>query len=444
MTHSPIQRAEGKIKLALVRLAADYPFHARVLEQFRVQFMAGLATMAVTIRGEEPVLLYSPDFVLELLADELVGVLLHEVNHVVLGHVLADPEDYPDEWARTVAEEVTANEFVKKPLPKGVVKLEQFPTLPALESTAKRYKRLKKVRSRPLISPAPGAGEPMGSKSTGTNPGDAQASKSKPGQPDEHLGGVATVPDKSPAAQVKSPAGQIKTLDDHSLWQEARKDPQAALETIRKVLQEAAFEAGTTELPATLREALGDAGIGTTPGDQQYQLDGDRQGRLGWRHLLHRYLGQELKPHPVLSRPPRRRPELVGIVPARSRRPLKPKIMAALDTSGSLTDDLLEMIDSELCRLARYYSVVVVECDVAIHRVRKYRPLDNLLGRGGTDLRPPLEREFLRKHRPDVVVYFTDGEGPAPASPPAVPVIWCLTPHGTAPARWGRTIWLQE
>jgi hypothetical protein len=45
------------------------------------------------------------------------GVLLHEVHHVVFGHVVADPDDFPDRWARIVAEEVTVNEFVTEPLP---------------------------------------------------------------------------------------------------------------------------------------------------------------------------------------------------------------------------------------------------------------------------------------------------------------------------------------
>ena len=46
-------------------------------------------------------------------------------------------------------------------------------------------------------------------------------------------------------------------------------------------------------------------------------------------------------------------------------------------------------------------------------------------GRGGTDLRPPFEPAFLRQHNPDVLVYFTDGNGPAPDQAPPLPVI-CL------------------
>ncbi|MDA1043715.1 MAG: VWA-like domain-containing protein [Verrucomicrobia bacterium] len=61
-------------------------------------------------------------------------------------------------------------------------------------------------------------------------------------------------------------------------------------------------------------------------------------------------------------------------------------------------------------------------------------------GRGGTDLRPPFESAFLGKHRPDWVVYFTDGHGKAPDAPPKVPVIWCLTLSGKMPCAWGREV----
>jgi predicted metal-dependent peptidase len=117
--------------------------------------------------------------------------------------------------------------------------------------------------------------------------------------------------------------------------------------------------------------------------------------------------------------------------------------MAVIDTSGSISTELLSAVEGELGRLARSYQVVVVECDAAVRRVYPYRPLEAVVGRGGTDLRPPLERTFLREHRPDLVLYFTDGFGPAPGRPPAIPVVWCVLPGGVRPARWGRQIRLR-
>ena len=66
--------------------------------------------------------------------------------------------------------------------------------------------------------------------------------------------------------------------------------------------------------------------------------------------------------------------------------------MAVIDTSASITPDLLEMINGELIRLAHEHRVTVVECDAEIQRVYPFKAIRNVQGRGGTDLRPPLCR----------------------------------------------------
>src|SRR5262249_5735818 len=144
------------------------------------------------------------------------------------------------------------------------------------------------------------------------------------------------------------------------------------------------------------------------------------------------------------TRPPRRFPALVGVVPGRALTPTKPRVLAVLDTSGSITRRLLALINGELARLARHFAVTVVECDARVQRVYPYRPLGRVLGRGGPALRPPLDPRFLGEHRPDLVVFFTDGLGPAPERPPRPPLIWCLGPGGARPAPWGRVIRMDE
>ena len=134
-------------------------------------------------------------------------------------------------------------------------------------------------------------------------------------------------------------------------------------------------------------------------------------------------------------------PELIGIFPGQCRLAIRPVVMAIIDTSDSMIPALLESITAELKRLARDFQVMVVECDAVIQASYPYRgSLKMVHGRGGTDLRPPFEAKFLAKIRPDVVIYFTDGDGPAPDCPPSMPVIWCLTPLGSRPVAWGREI----
>ena len=393
------QRAAGKINTTIRRVADKYVFHCRVLEQFKIRERPAVGTMAVMVDGDYISLLYNANFVLGTPMAQLVGVLLHEVHHVVFGHVCANPVDYPDRWARTIAEEVTVNEFVKEPLPDGLILLKDFPCLSPMQSTDQRYDRLKREAVRGTIAVPVGQALGEGQGSSGRTP------------------------------------------DDHTMWEEGSQDRDKSKATVESMIQDVVLEVGLDRVPDELKDALRKIGIGNTSGGGQSDLLGGQRGRLDWRRLLRRYAGQILQVRTVFNRPSRRFPNLVGIVPGRYRQAGRPRVMTVIDTSGSITPELLELISAELALLARHYTVIVVECDTRIHKVYDYNaPLTAVHGRGGTDLRPPLTSKFLRKHRPDLVVYFTDGFGPAPQLAPKEQVVWCLVPGGRRPAGWGRVI----
>jgi predicted metal-dependent peptidase len=236
----------------------------------------------------------------------------------------------------------------------------------------------------------------------------------------------------------------VVTLDNHDAWHEPRDGAGAdggetgAIQVVEQVVEDALVSVDLHDIPAELRDQL--QAHGTLPGGDVDSISPHRGGSVDWRLLLRRYVGQVLEVRPIFTRPPRRFPDMVGIIPGRGRRGSKPRVMAVIDTSASITPALLTLIDGELRLLAKHHAVTIVECDAAIQRVYPYRPLDVVWGRGGTDLRPPLQRAFLRQHRADLVVYFTDGHGPADEHRPVVPVIWCLVPGGKRPAAWGKKI----
>lgn len=66
--------------------------------------------------------------------------------------------------------------------------------------------------------------------------------------------------------------------------------------------------------------------------------------------------------------------------------------------------------------------------------------------RGGTDLRPVFQSKFLPEHRPDGIIYFTDGCGPCPEQDPGVRTLWILTKPIPFPCTWGEKrnnrVWL--
>lgn len=400
-TYTVESMADGRIRLAAQRLLAKYPFHAHVLERCRRLPSAEVDTMGVTATRSGVLLRYNPHFTLGLPADQLGGVLLHEVLHVVLGHLALDPADYPDRWAFTVAAEVSVNEFVHEPLPVGVIRREQYPMLPAMESTDQRYRRLEKLRGR------------------------------------EELGSPSALTD---GAGASGPS----VLDDHTSWQEVCEDvdADAARKAVADLVQQAAIDAGG--LPDELRHAVL-AGIGSEAGSGVLVLPDSRQrSHLNWQQLLRRYVGQVLQPQPQYHWPPRRFPHLVGIVPGQRRTGALPSVVAIIDTSGSIAAEYLEQIDGELRQLNRSYPVQVIEADCAVHRVYRYRSsLEHVTGRGGTNFRPALERSLLQPLRPDLLIYFTDGFGPAPDKRPPWPLVWCLVPGGEPPAAYGHVVLME-
>ncbi|MFO0675300.1 MAG: VWA-like domain-containing protein [Polyangiaceae bacterium] len=196
-------------------------------------------------------------------------------------------------------------------------------------------------------------------------------------------------------------------------------------------------------IPMPLLEAIHLAGRGKAAGRDVDQLPPSPTATVSWKTVLQRFVSRAASPRPSYLRPPRRFPHLVGIVPGGTRRPEKARVMAVIDTSGSMTRELLAKIGGELRKMSAHHEIVVVECDAEIQRTYPFKgELGEVHGRGGTDFHPPFERAFLAAHRPDVVVYFTDGAGPAPENGPRVPVLWCLTPGAVAPSSWGKCVWM--
>jgi predicted metal-dependent peptidase len=307
------------------------------------------------------------------------------VNHVLFGHVLHQPRPGENRRARVIAEEVTVNEWVAEPLPGQPILLSDYPYLPANEDTDTRYDRLAQRESLP----------------------------------------------------------DVPTMDRHESWEAITDDTilgDFAVSMAVGMAWDQLTEDQKGKVDQATAEQAGKLCGSSTLNAESATLAGGHAS-LPWQTVLRRHVGRVLSVRPVYGRPPRRFPHLVGVLPGRARQPGKPRVMAVIDTSGSLSDRSLADISAELARLGRMAVVTVVECDSQVHAVYRYtKPVTEVTGRGGTDLRPPFAPAFLRKHKPDLLLYFTDGQGPAPDSAPRIPVIWVLTPMGQMPCRWGRTV----
>lgn len=101
-------------------------------------------------------------------------------------------------------------------------------------------------------------------------------------------------------------------------------------------------------------------------------------------------------------------------------------MIALIDSSGSMTDNQLKIMLSEVYAIAvakKPIKLVVVQCDTAIQEINEYRTLAEfkkatkvatVKGRGGTDMGPlwKLMRDDKRfnKVKPDLIMIFTDSD----------------------------------
>jgi predicted metal-dependent peptidase len=129
----------------------------------------------------------------------------------------------------------------------------------------------------------------------------------------------------------------------------------------------------------------------------------------------------------------------------------QPRLRAvlAVDTSGSVHAILPEFAAELFALLASFgrYEVMVLWADDRVQRIAAFSDEDPPdpaalqvpLG-GGTDFRPAFREVQAHQAAPDVFVYLTDGEGPAPDRAPPWPVLWALPARHHPPAPWGEAV----
>ncbi|GEM_PF-810274 len=387
------QAPAARVAAALNLLLLELPLHWEVLARTDLRQDRAHPTMAVGIteRRKRPTLFYNPDFVMKLTVEETAGVLVHEVHHLLFGHLTRIPDDaeeHPRAWI--LACEVTCNEHIRFPLPGQPYTIELL-QLPPGESTKRRYERLK---TRKLPKDVCGCGPPILRASLAEDPMSAGHTADRPAERPE------------------------------------------------QVLVAAARAVGEGLDPAT-RTML--RRCGDLPGDATEAVQ-VRDATVPWNRVLRRMCQRLGRPATTRRWPSRRAPGAVGILPGRRRRPEPATVLAVVDTSASVTTEELSAIAGELEHLRRrQIRVALAHCDTRLTELGWLRSPDQVQtfhGRGGTDMRPAFAPEVLQRWKPKLIVYFTDGHGPAPERPPpGVEVLWALTgPDAVRPAPWGRVV----
>lgn len=428
-------------KLSSARLIAsgNMPYlasalHGLVLREANV-VVNGVPTLGVTRTG---ILMWHPAAVESFSLDELAGVLLHEVWHVLRDHhrraaaLGVVPEPTPEAkskaylWnlagdaslnealreaiaARTAAKPTTGrivNPFV---LPEGCVypeTLDQPPNLPVEE----RYRRLIEQAKQ-----QDDAGDGKG----GIGNGWCGSCAGHP-LPDEPPGG-GTAEGRSEVDLERIRRQTAEQIRNHA---KGRGTMPAGFERWADEVLEPAKVDWRSELAREVRSAVA------------YR---DGAGDLTWTHPSHLQAGLGFGPGcPIV-------PALWSPVP---------QVAMLFDTSGSMGKEELSAGASEVqgVLLALGSNVDFCATDSDVHELRTVRTIEeairSLKGGGGTDMRPGFEALLARRPKPSVIIVLTDGMlgGGCPEfEPEGVRVIWVLLGSSKcSPCGWGTQIFVDD
>jgi len=147
---------------------------------------------------------------------------------------------------------------------------------------------------------------------------------------------------------------------------------------------------------------------------------------LPWRRILRYFVLRSGTVHlrHTHRRPSRRYPSSPGL-----RKMRLPRLVVVVDTSASIGDTQWTAFFREIEGLKRSGAqVTILEADVIVQRTWSYhRGIPHQgKGGGGTAFDHAI-RTAESVHRPDAILYFTDGQGPAPVDWKGTPLLWVLT-----------------
>lgn len=352
-------------------------------------------------------------FFQKLTEDEIIGVLAHEVLHVVLGHLDRRGARDPSIWNQAIDHATNLILLGQRVvLPEPHLAEFSFGRMPAeeiyvrLESAPKMQNKTVTIRGRRI-----------GRSATKSKSHSVSGPNAVEGGSDGTYGFDVHVDPSDPCISGIVGRSMPSPLELGRLRHDLMRDLRSEL----------ARSNGAGNIPGELSEAIIRAG----------------RPRAPWQTLLARCVsGIRRDDYRLL--PPSRKHIWRGIYLPSSGVPGPRLLVCGVDTSGSVGAGLAQKFLTEVhsLRSSAQCKIYVVQCDTRITKMSAYESWElpdaalgqsEFRGRGGTDFRPVfdwIQKDVIqREGAPDLVAYLTDGEGPYPDVPPPYPVVW-LVPEG--------------
>lgn len=409
--------SEFNLSRHLIPFLQDVPFYAELSRHIHKRFTTQIPTMAVAFdpKADELVMYVNPYFMgggtyvdekgkevtCEPLTNfEIRGGLTHEFNHLVFGHLNARRKSPNDKW--NVGADLAINSLIvshagrprdvdadqkARPLPKIALIPGQRPWVdPTDMAKMAPERKLALEKFSDIIEKMP----PLKSSEWYFNKLIEEQQKNGGGAEDLEM--------------VLGP------MDSHDGWDELPEDMREYVEGKVKAIVEKA-----------VRHADGQSdGWGNIPADIREDIRRSVSVVVNWRAVLKQFIGSIVRGNrtTTIKRINKRYP----YIHPGTKRGYTAKLLIAVDESGSVSNEMMEMFFAELDQLTKKVDITLLHFDCGCSNADLYewrrgsRPNIKRIKTGGTDFNAPtnLVNDPKNRGRWDGMLIMTDGEAPAP------------------------------
>lgn len=424
-------RRVSAIRMALVEA---HPFWGYLLMQCRIIPASGLGAIAATDCRKN--IYFDPVETVKLRLKELGFVLLHEVCH----HVQASfsRQNGRDQYLWNCATDFAINRIVADiPDSSGISKYLYTPPSGVLLDRSMDEMVAEAIYEQLVNDPRFVERRKLSTKVTVSLPTEG------PGAPNHFDKDAKTEPRKGAANRSQSPSSLPRritsreiTLEDHGGGIDVHL-PGDLTDAEREALEDM-VRAAVDHWRASDRR-------GSIPGDIARKYE-EARPRVNWRRQLRNHLSAFMGRDEYSRSRPNRRWMGEGLIVPGCRDEKVARVVVALDTSGSMSPELLGEFIAEIRPLMD--QVIDLDLVVADAKVQEVVSLDELpawLGRGeaagggGTSHVPVFEWVSKNGNLPDLFIGLTDLHTELPARRPNYPVLW-VVPEGHGEASWGTVV----
>ena len=369
-----------EISRCIIKMLLKEPFYAHLLSGVIREVSDKVQTAAVGFKAGKIALYVNENFFLKELKSttERVAVIKHETLHIIFKHLFRmKAKDY-DNKLFNIAADIVVNQLIAPwKLPDSAVTLETFPELklPPNKSVEWYYEHLKETASK----------------------------------------------DKEYKKRLQEVFDQ-DTHSDHRMWGRNENFSKGVIEN----------EVDRMIIQAMDRTPVKD--YGTIPLGIKSLIKNiieKRNPQIDWKRALKIFssTSKRTRVYHTMKRISKRYGTRPGIKIKRFQ-----KLAVAIDTSGSINMDVINIFFSEIHRMWKLGAEIeIIECDAEVQKKYSYKGHvpKFISGGGGTSFDPVFEHiRSNRFERYDGCIYLTDGYAPQPTIKPPCNVFWCITKDG--------------